>query len=166
MTLDAIEADTSIFIDAPIFIYHFTGASTECRRLLARCERGDIRGITSVVVLAEVAHRMMTIEAVAKGLVSPGNVVKKLREKPEIVSSLRDYQDQVEKIPLMFVEVVPLDLGLLLRSAQLRTRFGLLANDSLVAASALEWNVASMASADADLARVPGLTLFRPSDLE
>jgi len=166
LTLDAIEPDTHVFIDAPIFIYHFAGASTECRRLLERCERGDIRGITSVVVLAEVALRMMTLEAVAKGLVSPGNVVKKLREKPEIVSSLRDYQEQVEKIPLMFVEVVPLDLGLLLRSAQLRNRFGLLVNDSLVAASALESNVTTMASADPDFARVRGLTLFRPSDVE
>ncbi|MGH9389415.1 MAG: type II toxin-antitoxin system VapC family toxin [Vicinamibacteria bacterium] len=166
MTLDAVEPDTPVFIDAPIFIYHFTGASMECRRLLERCERGDIRGITSVVVLAEVAHRLMTIEAVAKGLVSSGNVVKKLREKPEIVSSLHNYQEQVEKIPLMFVEVVPLELGLLLRSAQLRKRFGLLVNDSLVAASALEWNVATIASADGDLSRVDGLTLFRPSDLE
>ena len=166
MTLDAIKPDTSVFIDAPIFIYHFTGTSSECRGLLERCERGDIRGITSVVVLAEVAHRMMTIEAVARGLVSPGNVVKKLREKPEIVSTLRNYQEQVEKIPLMFVEIVPLDLGLLLRSAQLRNRFGLLVNDSLVAASALESNVATIASGDGDFDRVRGLTLFRPSDVK
>ncbi len=148
MILDDIEPDSLVFLDAPIFIYHFTGASAECRRLLERCERGDLRGITSVVVVAEVAHRLMTIEAVAKGLVSAGNVVKKLREKPEIVSSLRSYQDQVEKIPLMSIEVAPLELGLLLRSAHLRQLFGLLVNDSLAAATAIERNVAVIASAD------------------
>jgi predicted nucleic acid-binding protein len=166
LTLDAIEPDASVFIDAPIFIYHFTGTSAQCRGFLERCERGDIRGKTSVVVVAEVAHRMMTIEAVAKGLVTPGNVAKKLRERPEIVSSLRDYQGYAEKIPLMFVEVLPLELGLLLRSTELRNRFGLLVNDSLVAVSALESNVTNIASADGDFERVEGLKLFRPSDLE
>lgn len=77
-----------------------------------------------------------------------------------------NYQEQVEKVPLMFVEVVPLELGLLLRSAQLRNRFGLLVNDSLVAASALESNVATIASGDADFDRARGLTLFRPSDVK
>lgn len=52
---------------------------------------------------------------------------------------LRLHQD-----PTVFVEVLPLDLGLLLRSAQLRDRFGLLVNDSLVAASALESNVSTI----------------------
>jgi predicted nucleic acid-binding protein len=166
LTLEAVESDASIFIDAPIFIYHFSGASSECRRLLERCERGDLRGVTSVAVLAEVAHRVMTIEAVTKGLISPGNVVRKLREKPEIVSSLRAYQERVEQIPLMFIEVVPLDVGLFLRSAELRKRFGLLVNDSLAAASALELKVDAMASADPDFGRVPGLTLYRPSDVQ
>ena len=35
--------------------------------------------VTSVVVLAEVSHRLMMIEAVAGGLVSGKDVVKKLR---------------------------------------------------------------------------------------
>jgi predicted nucleic acid-binding protein len=57
MRLDDLPRATSIFIDANIFIYHFTGASGECTRFLARCEAGELAGVTSVSVLLEVLHR-------------------------------------------------------------------------------------------------------------
>src|SRR5437867_920613 len=85
LTLERVATATRIFLDSTIFIDHATGASPECRRLLERCEAGDVAGVTSVVVLAEVAHRLMMIEAVAGGLVSGKDVVKKLRAKPAVV---------------------------------------------------------------------------------
>ena len=62
----------TIFIDANIFIYHFTGLSQECSSFLERCERGDLWGITGVHILLEVLHRLMMIEAVTKKLVEIG----------------------------------------------------------------------------------------------
>lgn len=88
-TLDQIEAGSRVFVDASIFIYHFTGSSLKCRRLLEGCESDRFAGFTSVTAVAEVAHRLMMIEAVTKGLVSPGNVVRKLREKPSLVQTLQ-----------------------------------------------------------------------------
>jgi hypothetical protein len=64
-TLDQLAAGSRVFLDASIFIYHFTGSSLECRQLLEACESGLIEGFTSVTAVAEVAHRLMTIEAVA-----------------------------------------------------------------------------------------------------
>ncbi len=78
-TLEQVQAGTRIFIDASIFIYHFSGVSAECRTLLERCERGEVKGATSTLVMAEASHRLMMIEAVASGQVTPGNVVKNLR---------------------------------------------------------------------------------------
>jgi uncharacterized protein len=164
-TLDQIPDGQRVFIDASIFIYHFTGASPDCQNLLEDCERGRIAGFTSVAALAEVAHRLMTIEAVAKGLVSPGNVVRKLREKPEIVRELHTYQDQTERIPLMGVAVIELDLEILSFAAGIRQRHGLLVNDSILAATAISRRIAAMASADSDFERVEELQLFRPVDL-
>jgi predicted nucleic acid-binding protein len=37
MRLDEIEPGEKCFIDANIFIYHFTGASEECSSFLTRC---------------------------------------------------------------------------------------------------------------------------------
>jgi predicted nucleic acid-binding protein len=166
LTLDRISSGTRVFVDAPIFIYHFTGVSEECRRFLERCEAADVDALTSSVVVAEVAHRLMMIEAVAEGLVTPGNVAKKLREKPEIVRRLQKYQTQVERIPLMAVEVVPVDAGTVLRSEAVRSEHGLLVNDSLVVTSALDNGAAVLASADRDFERVERPSLYRPADLE
>lgn len=164
--LSEIPAGASVFLDATIFLYHFTGASPSCRNLLARCEAGDLHGLTSAVALAEVTHRLMTIEAVARGLVAPGNVVKKLRDRPEIVRQLSLYQEQVNKIPWMSVEVVPLERRLLATAAPLRTRYGLLTNDSILLATALDQGIVAFASADRDFGRVDTVQLYSPPDLE
>lgn len=160
-----ITAGTSVFLDATIFLYHFTGASPSCRSLLAECEAGRLQGLTSTVAVAEVTHRLMTIEAVARGWVTPGNAVKKLRERPEIVRRLSLYQEQAEKIPWMGVEVLPLDRRLLATAAPLRTRYGLLTNDSILLATALDHGIVAFASADRDFERVDTVQLFCPTDL-
>ncbi len=163
--LAEIPAGTSVFLDATIFLYHFAGASRSCRSLLSRCEAGLLQAVTSTVAVAEVTHRLMTIEAVARGLVAPGNVVKKLRGRPEIVRQLSLYQEQAEKIPRMGVEVVPLDRRLLAIAAPLRTRYGLLTNDSILLATALDRGITAFASADRDFERVDTVQLFYPPDL-
>jgi predicted nucleic acid-binding protein len=164
-TLDRIENGSRVFIDATIFIYHFTGSSLECRRLMEACESGGIDGFTSVTALAEVAHRLMTIEAVAKGLVSPGNVVRKLREKPSLVRDLHLYQEQTDLIPQMGISVLALDLEVMYLAAEIRLQYGLLVNDSLLTAAATREGIRSFASADPDFERVAELQLFRPGDL-
>lgn len=164
LTLDKISGGSRIFIDSTIFVYHFTGSSTGCRNFLERCERGEIKGISSVVVLAEVAHRLMMIEAVNRGLVSGKNLVQKLRARPDIVQKLHLYQEQVERIPIMGIEIVSLELKTFLLSDELRTQHGLLMNDSLVAASAIE-EADGIASADPDFARLHTPAHFEPSDL-
>lgn len=165
MTLDQVLPGSRVFIDSTIFIYHFTGASADCRRFLERCERGDLKGITSTVVLAEVAHRLMMIEAVSRGLLTTGNVVRKLRAKPELVTSLETYREQVERIPLMGVAILPLDMKSLLHSHDFRKKYGLLVNDSLVAATATLAGLRTLATADSDFKRVAELETYEPADL-
>ena len=165
MSLDAVAPGTRVFVDSTIFIYHFTGASPECRAFLERCERREVKGLTSALVLAEVAHRLMMLEAVTRGLVSPGNVARKLRERPEVVRQLDLYQEQVERIPLMGVDVVPLGLATVMRSGEVRKRHGLMVNDSLLVAALRDLGVTALASADTGFQAVEGLTLLQPRDL-
>jgi predicted nucleic acid-binding protein len=165
LRLDEAESGSRVFVDAAIFIYHFTAASQECKAFLERCETNDLDAVTSSVVVAEVAHRLMTIEAVAERLVSEGNVVRKLRKRPDLVRHLHKYQEQVERIPLMSVKVLPVEAGTLLRSAAVRSRYGLLVNDSLVVTSALDHGASVLASSDRDFDRVEHLQLISPTDL-
>ena len=164
-TLEAVPAGMRVTVDATVFIYHFTATSPSCRNFLARCETGDVRGVTSTVIIAEISHRLMMLEARARGLITGGGVAKKLRERPEIVSQLRTYAEQVEKIPLMGIDISPLDLPTLQRALFYQRQYGLLTNDSLLCATAERHNAMSIASADRDFGRVAELTLYAPADL-
>jgi predicted nucleic acid-binding protein len=64
----------------------------------------------------------------------------------------------------MGIRVVALGLSDILGAHDLRRRHGLLTNDSLVAATAVELD-AGLASAAAAFARVTGLSVFAPRDL-
>jgi predicted nucleic acid-binding protein len=162
--LEDVEAGQVVFVDATIFVYHFTGVSAQCRSFLQRCEALAVDAVTSTAVLAEVTHRLMALEAVSRRVVSPGNEARKLAERPEVVKQLDAYHRDVESIPLMGIKVEGLVLSDLLGAHELRRKHGLLTNDSLVAAAALELG-ASLASADAAFSRVPRLTVFAPKDV-
>ncbi|MBT9170511.1 MAG: hypothetical protein DDT18_00852 [Actinobacteria bacterium] len=51
MRFDELPMAEAVFIDANIFVYHFTGISEECSRFLKRCEAGELRGVTTVNVI-------------------------------------------------------------------------------------------------------------------
>jgi predicted nucleic acid-binding protein len=78
MILADLREGDRVFIDANIFIYHFGGRSPECKALLERCAWRELLGYTSTSVLAEVLHRRMVAEAIAKGLVTARTAVRKL----------------------------------------------------------------------------------------
>ena len=164
-TLDHLKPGTRVLVDASVFVYHFTGASEDCRDFLLRCEQGDLKGAVSVVTLAETAHRLMMIEALATGKIKRPNLAKKLKSKPQLVRSLSLYEDQVEKIPLMGIEVIPLDQRLFLISAEHRKKWGLPTNDSIITAAAEANGITSLASADRYLARIGEPALFVPRDI-
>ena len=65
----------------------------------------------------------------------------------------------------MGIEVVALERPTLATAGPLRRRHGLLTNDSLLAATALERGATAFASADRDFERVEGLQLYGPTDL-
>jgi predicted nucleic acid-binding protein len=66
MTFNDIPAGAAVFLDANVLVYACTSHPTygaACERLLDRIEHQDKEGFTSAHVLADVAHRLMTLEA-------------------------------------------------------------------------------------------------------
>jgi len=165
MTLAEIEEGTAVFIDANVFVYHFTGASSECSALLMRCEANELRGVTSALVLGEVSHRLMMIEAIGRKLVSPGNVARKLARRPEIVRQLAVYEASVQAIPSMGIEIAPLTEATIQQGVRHQRRYGLLTNDSLIVATMLQQGVRILATADRRLTVVDEVEIVGPADL-
>jgi predicted nucleic acid-binding protein len=162
--LAALPPGTRIFIDANIFIYHFTQTplTAACTAFLQRVEVGDLQGITSIVILAEVAHRLMILEAIRTLGLPSRVVVKKLKENPDLVRQLSHYKVATERIPSFNVTVEPVTFSHLRTAQELSTLHGLLTNDSLTAAAIQALSLTDVASNDPDLSAVPGLILWRP----
>ncbi|MEW6211180.1 MAG: PIN domain-containing protein [Acidobacteriota bacterium] len=165
MNLNDLPGGSLIFIDANIFIYHFTGLSIECRSLLERVERKEVRALTGAHVVLEVLHRMMMIEAVSKALITPGQPAKKLKQHPGVIQKIGDYNRCPYEIRRIGARILPVTSRQIRDSEAMRANFGLMTNDSVTAAMMFSQGVAYLASLDSDLSRVPGLVLCRPTDL-
>jgi predicted nucleic acid-binding protein len=165
MRLADLDEGSTVFIDANVFIYHFAGASPECTALLERCETREVHGSTSSLVLAEVSHRLMMIEAVERKLVTPGNVARKLARRPDVVRQLIRHEASVEAIPAMGIEITPLTEATILLGFRHQRRYGLLTNDSLIVASMQQQGVRRLATADQLLSVVDEIELLVPADL-
>jgi hypothetical protein len=69
VTFDDLVAGSAVFIDANCLVYAATADpqyGPACQRLLQRIENKEITGFTAAHVLAEMAHRLMTIEAASR----------------------------------------------------------------------------------------------------
>lgn len=160
-----IRSGERVFIDANIFIYHFTGRSAESRDLLRRCQDGELIGFTSIIVLSEVLHRLMMIEAVEKRFITPGNIARKLKKKPEIVKQLSDYHTNTMLIYKMGIQILLSSENIIERSLQFRSKYGLLVNDSLICAVMQAEGITNLVTADRDFERVEWISVYVPGDI-
>lgn len=165
MRFEELKPGTTIFIDANIFIYHFTGISEECSSLLERCEGEEILGFTTTNILLEVIYRLMMLEALARGLVTTGNVAKKLKSKPEIVKQLTVYANQAQKIPEMNINIIPITQELCYQAVAWQQKYGLMTNDSILLAACRQQDCIFLASNDRAFSQVENLILLQPLDV-
>ena len=94
MFLHEIEPGQKVFIDANIFVYHFSQGSRfnkSCTDFLYRVEASEVHGITSTAVVQETTHRLMMVEASAKAEVDVKNLPKYLKQHPDIVKQLTQH---------------------------------------------------------------------------
>jgi len=166
MTLAELQDGDSVFVDANVFIYHFGGRSSEGKAFLERCARRELLGHTSTLILAEVLHRLMIAEAIAKGLVTAQTAVRKLGETPELVKHLTQYQEDVDKIFQMNITILALTPEIMRLSGEVRKSEGLLTNDSLVVAGIRAQGLTKVATANGDFDRASEITVYKPTDLD
>lgn len=103
MNFAGIPSATSIFLDANTIIYHFSNDKKygpACTQLIKRIELRDLSGFTSAHALADVAHRLMTLEAInLKGRPQTG-VAARLRKHHVEIPTLSVYRQAIAAIPL------------------------------------------------------------------
>jgi predicted nucleic acid-binding protein len=165
MKLEDLPEGARVLVDANILIYHFSGVSMECRAFLQRCESRQIEALTGVHILLEVTHRLMVLEALHKGLITGGQLARKLKEQPEVIKGLREYNQSVQQIPRMHIRVRTITPAIVSASEAIRVQEGLMTNDSVTVALMRKMGVTDVATADADFNNVSHIRVNQPGDI-
>jgi len=161
-----LQAGASVFVDANTLVYHFEPhpvLGPACTALIRRIELGEITGVTSTHVLTEVAHRLMTIEAMKRFGWPLAGIAQRLRRHPAEVQQLSDFRNAIEAVPKLGLSILAPAASLVAVGAAISQQSGLLSNDAMVVAVMREHGLVNLASHDADFDRVPGLTRYAPA---
>lgn len=165
-SLGNLPNDSSIFIDANIFLYHFCtseeGIADQCSDFLLKVENGQLKAFTSTFVIAETLHRAMIYEATAQTGLSPKGAMNILRKKPDLIKTLRQYSTIPEKIMEIGIQILIVSAQALLESQSWRDQYGLMVNDSIIIALMVKHGINNLATNDADFDHIRTLNIWKP----
>ena len=105
------------------------------------------------------------LEALHTGLISGGQLARKLKEQPEIVKSVRDYNRSIREIPRLGIRVRAIPSAIVGVSEAVRVQEGLLTNDSITVARMRRLGLTAVATSAADFERVGSLRVYQPADI-
>jgi predicted nucleic acid-binding protein len=166
MTFASVPRGCRLFLDANTLVYYFTADprhGAACLQLIDRIARQEIHGFTSAHVVSDVAHRIMTLEAMhVFGLPAKG-IAAHLRQHPATVQQLTRFRQAVDLVAPLGIQVVAVDLALVSAAAARSQQYGLLTGEALIVAVMEQYRLTDLASNDADFDRVPGLTRHAPA---
>jgi predicted nucleic acid-binding protein len=166
MTFASIPAGAAVFLDANTLIYHFTNDAqygAACTQLIKRIELQQLQGFASAHVLGDVAHRLMTLEAVRLPGWTYRGIVTRLRKRHTEIPKLSVFRQAIASIPQLRIQVLPITFSLVESATVLSQRHELLTGDALVVAVMQDHGLSNVASIDDDFDRVPGITRYGPA---
>ncbi len=165
MTYAQIPAASAVFLDANTLVYHFTNHPTfgsACTQLVKRIEHQHLTGFISTHVLSEIAHRLMTLEAIDRFGWPPAGIAARLRKHHIEIRKLTLHVQAVAQVPVLGIQTVAITPPLVEAATLASQQFELLTGDALVVAVMQAHGLTHLASNDADFDRAPGLTRYEP----
>lgn len=166
MNPDDIPGGSHCVLDSNILIYAEDAASLQAQRLLRRIEEQDLTAVLPQPVWQETMHLLMVKEAIMLGHVRGPNPARQLAGKPDVVRRLVLYRDKVRALVTLGLGFEPChEADLMSTALEIQERYGLLTNDSLIAAIAIRIRADAVVSADARFRAIKELKVYAPSDL-
>jgi predicted nucleic acid-binding protein len=150
-----VERGSTCVLDTNVLIYAQQGASAQAVSIVKRCAAAEITGILPSIVWEELCHKLMVAEAVAAGSVTGPNPSRKLAEHPELVRGLAAYRESLAALGAMGLHFEAVSREDVLSAALgLQKQYGLLTNDSIIAACALRLGVDYLVTSDSAFAQI------------
>lgn len=165
MTFADLATGDTLFVDANTLTYHFEPHARwgpSCTHLLQQIENQQLIGYTSTHVIAEVSHRLMTIEAHKLFGWQLAGIGNRLRTNPSEVRKLSLFRTSIEKLLQGRLQILLVTPAHLAAGVALSQQLGLLTNDGFIVAVMQAHGLSKIASNDADFDRVPGITRYAP----
>lgn len=165
MKLADLPTGSFVFVDANVLVFYFTRKdhlARACADFLTRAVADEIQAVTSVIVVAEVIHRVMIAEAVRQFGLLPRDAAQHLKQHPQVIRQLREHLTIPSKIHQRGLDILPVTYVELHSSCPIRAQYGLMTNDSLIAAVMRQHKVTNLATTDPDFERVDGIVVWKP----
>lgn len=165
MIFTDIPKGARLFVDANCLVYHFGPdpvVGPPCRELMERIDRKEIHAYTSTHILSDVAHRLMTMEAMTRLGWPATGIAPRLRRHPTELKQLTDFRAAIETIHNSKLQIFSVPADQVVVATSISQQFGLLSDDALIVALMQANGLVDLASNDADFDRVPMLTRYAP----
>lgn len=165
MTFADLPAGESIFLDANTLIYHFVNDSKygpACTQLMKRVELRQVSGYASAHVVSDVAHRLITLEAMNKLAWPLAGIAARLRKHHVQIASLSVFRQAIVEIPLLGIQVLPVSYPTIEAATLLSRQHELLTGDASIVAIMQLHGLVHIASNDDDFDRVSGIIRYAP----
>lgn len=166
MTLDSIPLGTQIFLDANPLVYHFVPdpvLGPACKRLMDRIDHQEIAAFTTTHVLSDLAHRLMTMEAISRFGWPKTGIAQRVRSHPGELQKLTNFMTALDEVRNSRIQILATSLDLVVTATRASHQFALLSGDALVIAVMQANGLTHLVSHDADFDRVPGITRYSPA---
>ncbi|HYU71034.1 MAG TPA: PIN domain-containing protein [Ktedonobacteraceae bacterium] len=173
--LTTLPGGTSVFVDTNVFHYHYQGKSISCSNFINRVAQGEVEAYVNTQVLSDLLHHLMCTEVAGKlgsKKIYYDQVKNFLRNQHGQEYPLKDYQAQFEYIIATGLHVLPINENLLVDTIVERQRYYLMTGDSLHLGTMNRRKIKKrkaplqdIVTYDADFDHIPGLTVWKPSDV-
>jgi predicted nucleic acid-binding protein len=166
MTFLDIPPGESVFVDANTLVYHFAADAQygrACTDFVGRVERGEILAYCSSHVVSDLAHRLMTIEAILTLGWPIAGIAQRLRQKHSEIARLTRFRQVVESLPQSNMQVLPVAWPQVAAATAVSQKYELLSGDALIVTIMEQSGVTNLASNDADFDHVPWLKRYSPT---
>lgn len=164
-----LPAGVRVFVDANVLAYHFATAPSELqasvRHFLTSIRPQGIWAFTSPLVMLEVVHRALVVEARREHhLATSLEAVNYLKRQPEAVKAIQARLPNIasDLFNRFGIRIESVTYQHLHASRRIRLQHGLMATDSVVVAMMHDLKLQHLVTNDRDFERVPGITVWLP----
>jgi predicted nucleic acid-binding protein len=164
--LTNIPNGAAVFVDANTLVFQFAPDPVygpACQQFLGRIDRQEIVGFTTTHVLSDVAHRLMTLEAITQFAWPIAGIAQRLRKNPAELRKLTNFRNALRGVRTSKIQILPTSLDLVVTAADVSQQHALLSGDALIVAVMQANSLTNLASADSDFDRVPGIMRYAPA---